>query len=263
MHDRDADVDATIRRMLEAYQGPPEPRERRGPSRLRPWLRRPRVVLVAVVAVVVLVPLFASFLSADGEGDGNSGCAALLRFQGVEYRGDSIGDRRLSLQDSLGSAVVPSCTDAVIEDQDAGTTTVLGSPGGTVEVFSLQGIDPSVAIAREDEPTAVYVAAGRCVAYTGWSDFEACLREPVVFAGTAYVGTRLIEVGESSGLALGETLGLGERDSRRVSVAALEGVSQAAAIAIEGSNATYIALDRCFFSDPEALVECLKREGSD
>jgi Family of unknown function (DUF6281) len=150
-----------LRETLRHYAGPDAPVP---PPVRRRWLR-PVLVAAVLVAVAAGASVLAFALtrpsSEHSSATGGGACIAMVRFRGVDYVGNKLQGVTLQPAASLGDAEQPGCE---------------GSPTAQVEVVALQGVDPSVAIGRPDEPDAVYVAGGRCSGFTDDRAFVDCLR---------------------------------------------------------------------------------------
>jgi uncharacterized protein DUF6281 len=95
-------------------------------------------------------------------------CGAVLTFDGTEYGGNSVTGFTLVIEGPIGTALVPVCGD----EQS-------GAPSPSIEqipIFSVKGMDPSVAVARSDQADVVYVARGHCDGYNNTEKFLECLR---------------------------------------------------------------------------------------
>jgi hypothetical protein len=81
-------------------------------------------------------------------------CAAALRWNATIYFGYPIvhGQRAPEHGDALDSATIPRCS-----DQDS---PIADSDRGPVEIVTLRGIPPQIAVARADDPQTAYLATG-------------------------------------------------------------------------------------------------------
>jgi uncharacterized protein DUF6281 len=153
-----------LRETLRHYAGPDAPVP---PPVRRRWMRPALVaaVLVAVAAGASVLTFALTRSSSENSGvasgGGGGACIATVRFRGADYFGNKLHGVTLEPAASLGTAEQPGCE---------------GSAAAQVEVVALQGVDPSVAIGRPDEPDAVYVAGGRCSGFTDDRAFVDCLR---------------------------------------------------------------------------------------
>lgn len=86
----------------------------------------------------------------DGEGDGEASCPAILRYAGTEYGQEQAG-QELDRSELLGKGALPGCADTNKE----------APADEEVDVWSLKGVDPGVAIGvKEGGTLALYVANG-------------------------------------------------------------------------------------------------------
>jgi hypothetical protein len=147
----------------------------------RRWLIGGAIVLL--VAVLGLLGAYARPSSAP-----DASCAARLIFQGRLYEAIGIARGSFTFAEQLGEATQPACFDSIRED-GSGNVTLEGSDDQSVRINAVDGFDPRVAIARRDDPSAIYVAVGRCARYVG-GEFWACLRRnesPVSCVPSAFV----------------------------------------------------------------------------
>jgi hypothetical protein len=117
--------------------------------------RRVRVLVGLLGALVLLVVLVVPVVLTNGGGGGSS-CKRTLRYAGRDFV-----PRDASAVQSLaiGAGVVSGC----------------GAAPEDVDVRSLGGISPAVAVALPTESGSVYVARGRCPGRTGTA-LVRCLR---------------------------------------------------------------------------------------
>ena len=118
--------------------------------------RRVRVLVGLLGALVLLVVLVVPVVLTNGGGGGGSSCKRMLRYAGRDFV-----PRDASAVQSLaiGAGVVSGC----------------GATPEDIDVRSLGGISPAVAVALPTESGSVYVARGRCPGRTG-DALLACLR---------------------------------------------------------------------------------------
>jgi uncharacterized protein DUF6281 len=126
--------------------------------------------------VVVLLATVLGLLGASGlpSSAPDASCAARLIFQGRVYVAIGIARGSFTFAEQLGEATQPACFDSTREDE-SGNVTLEGSNDQSVRINAVDGVDPRVAIARQDDPSAIYVAAGVCASYVG-GEFWSCIR---------------------------------------------------------------------------------------
>jgi hypothetical protein len=161
-----------------------------------------RIALLAAAALVVGSASAALALVATGRGHGGSrsagGCALALRFDSVDYLGTTV--ERLRLGRALGQGTLPPCRDSN------------GPPevGGAVDVVSIVGVAPAVAVGTAGDAHTAYLAEGyfpelpsHPLHEGGARDFTSGCRVTGTFSldGTVrqHVSTLLVDVSERSG----------------------------------------------------------------
>ena len=161
-----------------------------------------RIALLAAAALVVGSASAALALVATGRGHGGSrsagGCALAVRFDSVDYLGRTV--KQLRLGRALGRGTLPPCRDSN------------GPPevGGAVDVVSIGGVPPAVAVGAAGDAHPAYLAAGyfpelpsHPLHEGGARDFTNGCRVTGTFSlvGTVrrHVSTLLVEVSERSG----------------------------------------------------------------
>src|SRR5919198_1351216 len=128
------------------------------------------------------------------------------------------GRRRLSrFRGDIGGAPVEDATTRPCEDV----------PAAPAHVTTLVGIDPRTALGSADDPTIVWVLAGRCAGFSKL-DVLSCLRESLSFEGRRYVPTRL-----DQRLEPGRALGTGRLDDESVEVQSFTSVPKEVAVATD------------------------------
>ena len=118
--------------------------------------RGARVLVVLAGALVLLVVLVAPVVLRGG---GGGSCRRQLRYAGHTYTSRELDGVRLVQAIATGVGVASGC-DAAPEN---------------VDVRTLSGIPPGLAVALPTESSTVYVARGRCGSETG-RRLVACLR---------------------------------------------------------------------------------------
>ena len=214
-------------------------------------------VLLAVAAAIVVRN--ADTTGADSRGRQEGACVARLRFRGVLYSGQGL-DPNVSLKHGqvLGEGTLPGCNDT---QPPPGTTDV--QDGEQVALVALEGIAPSIALARVDEEQAIFVAAGRCAGYDPWMAQLRCLREPLMFDGRVYIATRL----RATPIEIGAAIGSGQLRAEEVLVRRITSISPRDAVATAGDGSViYLSDEGCFFSPgrrsfEQDLVACLTADG--
>ena len=112
-----------------------------------------RIALLAAAALVVGSASAALALVATGRGHGGSGsagsCALAIRFDGVDYLGTTV-KQTLPFGGPLGQGTLPPCQDSN------------GPPevGGAVDVVSIAGVPPAVAVGAAGDAHTAYLAEG-------------------------------------------------------------------------------------------------------
>jgi hypothetical protein len=231
-----SNLDDRLKAFFDQAEGPAEalplPRRRRRPALA---LAAAVVAIVAAAAVAVVVSRHGGSKSSVSRSAG--ACAAVLTWHGHEYVGN-----RVTAAPERGSSVeagtAPGCEDV---------------PGGPVYLRRLVGIDPRTALGSADDPTTVWILAGRCAGFSQ-QDAVSCLREDLIFDGRRYVPTRLEQQ-----LARGHTVGTGRLVDKSVEVRSLTGVPKEAAVATDAEpGVVFLADGRCELFELVRIASCLR-----
>jgi hypothetical protein len=216
-----------------------------GPVEALPLPRRPRRAALALAAAVIAIVAAAAVAVAVSRHGGSKSsvsrggvtCAATLTWRGHVY----IGNRVVAAPEQgapLEDGTTPRCEDV---------------PGGPAHVMRLVGIDPRTAIGSADDPTIVWILAGRCAGFLQ-REVLSCLREDLTFHGRRYVPTRLQQQ-----LEPGPSLGAGRLDDKSVEVMSLTSVSKEIAVATGAEpGLVFIADGRCELWELVRLPSCLR-----
>ena len=117
----------------------------------------------------------------------------------------------------------------------------------------LVGIDPRTAIGSADDPTIVWILAGRCAGFSQ-QDVVPCLREELTFEGRRYVPTRL-----GQPLEQGQVVGSGRLLDQSVEIRSLTGVPTETAVATDAKpGLVFLADGRCELWELVRLPSCLR-----
>ena len=260
MDERSGALDAAVREMLQALEGPERPVP--APPRLLARRRKRRLALaVAFGLCVVAVAATAAAIGLHGgksrQAPSSAGGCPQLRFGGELYVGTgSRAELNLELDGPLGTGLLPGCADSAAAVGQS-TTQTPEPESYSIPISRIHGVDPSVAVGSP-KFEGIYVLAGRCYGYVANSAFTSCLREQLRFDGRSYVATR-----PPIDLSVGAAVGSGVLDRRRVSVRRLEHVSPQIAVALEGIPGTiYVASGACLVDPlqktfPQMFARCL------
>lgn len=131
--------------------------------------------------------------------------------------------------------------------------------GETVALRAIVGVDPAVAVTREDN-TALYVLHGRCDGFRGWDRFFGCLQRRLRFEGRAYAAIRL-----PNRVPAGARLGAGTlmrgNEARTVDVHAVATLDPDEdpdeAVAVAGSQQVVFVADEACNRAGVLLTDCL------
>jgi hypothetical protein len=229
-------LDDRLKAFFEEAEGPAEarplPRRRRRPALA---LAGAAVAIVAAAAVAVVVSRHGGSKSTGSRSVG--ACTALLTWRGHVY----IGNRVLAAPERgapVEDGTTPRCEDL---------------PAAPAHVTRLVGIDPRTAIGSADDPTIVWILAGRCTGF-GQQNVLSCLREDLTFEGRRYVPTQL-----GQPLEQGQPVGTGRLLDKSVEVRSLTGVSKEAAVATDAEpGLVFLADGRCELWELVRLASCLR-----
>jgi hypothetical protein len=229
-----SNLDDRLKAFFEHAEGPgealPLPRRRRPVFALAAAL----VAIVAAASVAVVVSRHDGSKSSVSSG---GSCVALLTWRGHVYIGNRVNaapERGAPLE----NGTTPRCEDI---------------PAAPADVTRLVGIDPRTAVGSADDPTIVWILAGRC---TGFSqqDVLSCLREDLTFEGRRYVPTRL-----GQPLEQGRAVGTGRLLDKSVEVRPLTGVSTETAVATDAEpGLVFLADGRCELWALVRIASCLR-----
>jgi hypothetical protein len=231
-----SNLDDRLKAFFEQAEGPAEalplPRRRR---RTVLALAAAVVAIVAAAAVAVVVSRHSGSKSSVSRSAGI--CAATLTWRGHVYVGNRVAaapKHGAPLEDGT----TPPCEDV---------------PGAPAQVTRLVGIDPRTAIGSADDPTIVWILAGRCAGFSQ-HDVLSCLREDLTFEGRRYVPTRLEQP-----LEQGQAVGAGRLLDKSVEVRSLTGVPKEAAVATDAEpGLVFLADGRCELFELVRLASCLR-----
>ena len=215
-------------------------------SSARRWLQRHRFASVygglavflagAVVGAVAAGAIDVGGGSAASVPEEDCGAGIMLggsSYDGVEVPGNEVVEQR---PDGVRAAL-----DACLRE--------------TVALRAIVGIDPAVAVTREDN-TALYVLHGRCDGFTGWDGFFGCLQRRLRFEGRAYAAIRL-----PNRVAAGARLGAGTllrgNEVRTVDVRAVATLDADEAVAVGGSQQVVFVADEACNRAGVVLTDCL------
>jgi hypothetical protein len=216
-----------------------------GPAEALPLPRRPRRATLALAAAVVAIVAAAAVAvvvsrhggSKSGVSRGAGSCVALLTWRGHVYIGnrvDAAPERGAPVEDGT----TPRCEDM---------------PAAPAQVTRLVGIDPRTAIGSADDPTIVWILAGRCSGFLQ-QEVVSCLREELTFEGRRYVPTRL-----GQPLEQGQPVGTGRLLDKSVEVRSLTGVPTGTAVATDAEpGLVFLADGRCELWELVRLASCLR-----
>ena len=230
-----SNLDDRLKTFFEAAEGPAEalplPR-RRGRTALA--LAAAAAIVAAAAVAVVVSRHGGSKPSASRSG---GACAAMVTWHGHEYVGNRVTaapERGAPVEDGT----TPDCEDV---------------PGGSVGLTRLVGIDPRTALGSADDPTIVWILAGRCAGFSQQTVLS-CLREDLTFGGRRYVPTRLEQP-----LGQGQAVGTGRLLGKSVEVRSLTGVPQEAAVATDAEpGLVFLADGRCELFELVRIPSCLR-----
>jgi hypothetical protein len=216
-----------------------------GPAEALPLPRRPRRAALALTAAVIAILAAAAVAvavsrhggSKSSVSQGGTSCVATLTWRGHVY----IGNRVVAAPEqgaAVEDGITPRCADV---------------PGGPAHVRRLVGIDPRTAIGSADDPTIVWILAGRCSGFLQ-RDMLSCLREELIFDGRRYVPTRLEQP-----LDQGQPVGTGRLLDKSVEVRSFTGVPSEVAVATDAEpGLVFIADGRCEIHELVLLPSCLR-----
>jgi len=230
-----SNLDDRLKAFFEAAEGPAE---------ALPLPRRPRRVALALTAAVIAIVAGAAVaVAVTGHGGSKSSgsqsgsCAATLTWRGHLY----LGNRVVAAPEQgapVEDGTTPRCEDV---------------PAASAHVTRLVGIDPRTAIGSADDPTIVWIVAGRCTGFLQ-RDVLSCLREDLIFDGRRYVPTRL-----GQPLEQGQPVGTGRLLDKSVEVTSLTGVPKEVAVATDAEpGLVFIADGRCELYELVRLLSCLR-----
>jgi hypothetical protein len=231
-----SNLDDRLKAFFEQAEGPAEalplPRRRR---RAALALAAAVVAVVAAAAVAVVVSRHGGSKASVSRSAGS--CVAVLTWHGHEYVGnrvDAAPERGAPVEDGT----TPSCEDV---------------PGGPTQLRRLVGIDPRTALGSADDPTIVWILAGRCAGFSQ-QDAVSCLHEELTFEGRRYVPTRLQQP-----LERGQAVGTGRLLDKSVEVRSLTGVPQEAAVVTDAEpGLVFLADGRCELFELVRIASCLR-----
>lgn len=123
-----------------------------------PASRRTRVSLGVLAAAILATVLVAPVVLNGGSGAGAS-CAETLSFRNRDYTARRVGDVAFVQSVAIGVGVASGC----------------GTQPSNVDVRSVQGLKPTVAVAVPTDQSSIYVRRGTCSGLAG-SALAACLR---------------------------------------------------------------------------------------
>jgi hypothetical protein len=232
-----SNLDDRLKAFFERAEGPAEafPLPRRRRSKVSFALAAAVVAVVAAAAVVAVVDRHGG--SKPSVSRSGVSCAALLRWRGHVYVGNRVAaapERGAPVEDGT----TPRCEDV---------------PAAPAHVTRLVGIDPRTAIGSADDPTIVWIVAGRCAGFSQ-RDVLSCLREDLTFDGRRYVPTRLEQP-----LEQGQPVGTGRLLDKSVEVRSLTGVPKEVAVATDAEpGLVFVADGRCELSELVRLPSCLR-----
>jgi hypothetical protein len=215
-----------------------------GPAEALPLPRRRRRSALALAAAVVAI-VAAAAVAVVGRHDGSKSgvsrsggsCAALLTWRGHVYIGNRV-DAAPERGAPVDDGTTPRCEDV---------------PAAPAHVTRLVGIDPRTAIGSADDPTIVWILAGRCTGF-GQQNVVSCLREDLTFEGRRYVPTQLEQP-----LEQGQPVGTGRLLDKSVEVRSLTGVPKEAAVATDAEpGLVFLADGRCELWELVRLASCLR-----
>jgi hypothetical protein len=257
-------LDAQLRRMLQAIEGPEWPSLGERVSR-RPAKLRRRVLLVAAAALVAVAAILGVVLTRGATGSeprGESpqslgGGCALVEYQGTLYEGRGVlAGYGLRLADELAAG---SLSTECLEGDASAPPPV---PLQRLEATSAPAqVDPAVAVGSPDFE-GILVVGGRCAGprFSG-SEATECLLSSLLFGGARYTATS-VESPAPLGRALGTAMRQGPTPAE-VAVAEIQGVPPERAVAdATDPTVVYVAPGVCVMpSDTNAFVdgfvECL------
>jgi hypothetical protein len=234
-------IDRELQRFFQQYEGDAHARTRSRRSRLR-------VLGLAFAAAFILAVATAIVVQTTSQNGNRSrraqeaSCAAQLRFRGVLYLGEGLApNAALKRGRALGDGALPLCNDTQVPNQ----APVPPSSEERVALVSLDGIAPSIAVARADQEDMIFVAGGRCAGYDPWVARLGCLRERLMFGGRSYTATRLRTIHVDTGAVIGS----GRVGAKDVVVRRVNSVSEDQAVATEpGGSVIYLSDQGCFVS---------------
>jgi len=126
-----------------------------------PWAglpRRARLLLGLLAALLIGAALVAPVVFRKAPG--SSTCAKTLAYKGVEYTARAVPATAFVQSIAIGVGIASGC----------------GSTAANVDVRSVAGIDPAVAIAVPTDQTSIYVREGTCAGLAG-ARLLPCLRK--------------------------------------------------------------------------------------
>ena len=180
----------------------------------------------SVKVLVTLAAVAAAFVPAEpASAAPECPTQTFLRFDRLVYAGEALpATATIAPGGALGTATVDEPVEA------SGCRRRQES----VRVRRASGIDPSVAVAADGRSRTLFVLGGRCAGYTDRERWE-CLRDPLVFEGRRYTGTRYpVEPRPRGELQLGDRLGEAQLGGETVTVARIEGVDPSLAVGVRG-----------------------------
>ena len=126
-----------------------------------PWTglpRRARLLLGLLAALTIGAALVAPVLFRNASGGGT--CARRLAYEGVEYTARAVPATAFVQSIAIGVGITSGC----------------GSTPANVDVRSVAGIRPTVAIAVPTDQTSIYVRTGTCAGVAA-TRLVPCLRQ--------------------------------------------------------------------------------------
>lgn len=247
----DNEVDAALRRMFSALEGPPLPLEH-----VRKRAMRRRVMLVAAALALAGIATGVATALVGGSPTVSrmvAGCAPSIQVGDRLYApdgGSSLSGVGLSKAHVIGQGTFPSpaCQGVVTRSWSGSTTTTTTEPqepGQSVEIYSIEGVRPELAVtvASAGElgtfSDRVWIRGSRCLDIP----VETCLQQSVEFDGQTYAPARPSNIPPTFVTSVGSGQFTDAGNTSTVSVYQLPGVSPSDAIAVSG------VADRIFISD--------------
>lgn len=248
-------IEQDLQRMFEEFEGPPEPVARPRRRRAR---ARVKLGVIAAGAACIAAAVFGVVLSTRDDpvsrptGARSAACADAIVFAGRSYEAHSLADRRLSAGSPLGKGTVPACRDFLAPED-------LSPPGSdeSIEVTSIEGVDPRVAVFVENRAGFAYLVAGRC----NGAPTADCLARPLSYDGRIYTKTEPVEsLAPSASIGAGVLEGAVEEAA---DVLRISGVEPERAVAVSGEPGyIYVSSGTCTVGDPVAFIACLRGDGA-